>query len=335
MTGSKMAKAVVLEHQRPSGANVETNAKSVCPHNHIFTSGSSVHWNDLIAFIYQEAAMAGDWIKMRAELHTHPKIVRMSSALKADRLRVVGGLHSAWCLFDVHSTDGFLHGYTPETLDDLIGFPGFARAMIAVGWLEEEGENLVMPRFDVHNGQSAKRRAQDADRKKKSRKMSACDADKKGTREEKRREDIKDQNPERERAGENSSVEVISGNGTSSPTIQHQPAAEDFGAGCAFGPLGKFPITDSWAPSPDFVRQAALWGKNVGAEPGYTAEELQQFRDYWIPDGKVKHQLAWEQTFADSLLQSRSRIKRANSAGSRDVNRISEPDKTIPTGFRG
>lgn len=131
--------------------------------------------------------MAGDWIKMRAELHTHPKIVRMSSALKADRLRVVGGLHSAWCLFDVHSTDGFLHGYTPETLDDLIGFPGFARAMIAVGWLEEEGENLVMPRFDVHNGQSAKRRAQDADRKKKSRKMSACDADKKGTREEKRR----------------------------------------------------------------------------------------------------------------------------------------------------
>ncbi|HFU9977011.1 TPA: hypothetical protein ACH7SC_000851 [Escherichia coli] len=187
MTDSKMAKAAVLEHQRPSGANVETNAKSVCPHNHTFTSGSSVHWNNLIAFIYQEDAMAGDWIKMRAELHTHPKIVRMSSALKADRLRVVGGLHSAWCLFDVHSTDGLLHGYTPETLDDLIGFPGFARAMIAVGWLEEDGENLVMPRFDAHNGQSAKRRAQDADRKKKSRKMSACDADKKRTREEKRR----------------------------------------------------------------------------------------------------------------------------------------------------
>lgn len=44
--------------------------------------------------------MAGDWIKMRADLHTHPKVVRMASALKADRLRIVGGLHSAWCLFD-------------------------------------------------------------------------------------------------------------------------------------------------------------------------------------------------------------------------------------------
>ncbi|MGP9420094.1 DNA replication domain protein [Ewingella sp. AOP9-I1-14] len=139
--------------------------------------------------------MAGDWIKMRADLHTHPKIVRMASALKADRLRIVGGLHSAWCLFDVHSVDGFLDGYTPETLDDMIGFPGFSRAMMAVGWLEMDGENLVMPRFDEHNGQSAKRRAQDAARKKSVRKMSASDADKMKTREEKRREDIKDLDP--------------------------------------------------------------------------------------------------------------------------------------------
>ncbi|HGF8629984.1 TPA: hypothetical protein ACJCF4_000617 [Salmonella enterica subsp. enterica] len=133
--------------------------------------------------------MAGDWIKMRANLHTHPKVVRMASALKADRLRIVGGLHSAWCLFDVHSVDGFLDGYSAETLDDLIGFPGFARAMMAVGWLEEEGESLVMPRFEAHNGQSAKRRAQDADRKRNVRKASASEADKKRTREEKRREE--------------------------------------------------------------------------------------------------------------------------------------------------
>lgn len=139
--------------------------------------------------------MAGDWIKMRSDLHTHPKIVRMASALKADRLRIVGGLHSAWCLFDVHSVDGFLDGYSPETLDDMIGFPGFSRAMMAVGWLEVDGENLVMPRFDEHNGQSAKRRAQDAARKRSVRKMSASQADKMTTREEKRREDLKDKDP--------------------------------------------------------------------------------------------------------------------------------------------
>lgn len=135
--------------------------------------------------------MAGDWIKMRADLHTHPKVVRIASALDADRLRVVGALHATWCLFDAHSVDGELDGYTTKTLNDMIGFDGFAQALIAVGWLDESASSLCMPRFSEHNGQSAKRRAQEADRKRNARKVSAIDADKKRTREEKRREDIK------------------------------------------------------------------------------------------------------------------------------------------------
>ena len=135
--------------------------------------------------------MAGDWIKMRADLFTHPKVVRMASALKADTLRTVGGLMSAWCLFDAHSEDGRLDGYTPEVLDAHLRWNGFSGAMMDVGWLEFTPENgLVLPRFDTHNGQSAKRRAQDADRKRSVRKMSAPEADKKRTREEKRREDV-------------------------------------------------------------------------------------------------------------------------------------------------
>lgn len=138
--------------------------------------------------------MAGDWIKMRADLFTHPKVVRISSALKADMLRTVGGLMSAWCLFDAHSEDGSLEGYTTQTLDDHLRWPGFAAAMIAVGWLVDKPGSLELPRFDTHNGQSAKRRAQDADRKKTVRNSSASDADKKRTREEKRREEkIEDQ----------------------------------------------------------------------------------------------------------------------------------------------
>jgi hypothetical protein len=139
--------------------------------------------------------MAGDWIKMRADLHTHPKVVRIASALKADRLRVVGGLHAVWCLFDVHSVDGYLEGYGLSTVDDLIGWGGFAEAMKAVGWLEESPDGLTLPEFDTHNGQSAKRRAQDSERKRVER-ASASDADKKRTREEKRREEkSKPQNP--------------------------------------------------------------------------------------------------------------------------------------------
>jgi hypothetical protein len=139
--------------------------------------------------------MAGDWIKMRMDLRTHPKVVRIASALKADRLRVIGGLHAVWCLFDAHSADGRLDGYTVETLDEDIAWPGFSAAMVAVEWLENDGVSLCTPRFDEHNGQSAKRRAQEAERKrndrKKSAESSASGADKKRTREEKRREEIK------------------------------------------------------------------------------------------------------------------------------------------------
>jgi hypothetical protein len=143
--------------------------------------------------------MAGDWIKMRIELQTHPKVFRMVSALKADRLRIIGGLHIAWSIFDTHCDDGVLVGYTTDAMDAVIGWPGFTQAMIDVEWaaLNDSG-SLVMPRFDEHNGKSAKRRANDNERKRNDRNtkdvrnLSASDADKKRTREEKRRED-KDQ----------------------------------------------------------------------------------------------------------------------------------------------
>jgi hypothetical protein len=124
------------------------------------------------------------------DLNTSPKVVRIASALGADRLRVVGGLHAVWCLFDVHSEDGRLDGYTLDALDDLIGFEGFGAAMVSVGWLEDGGDFLCTPRFDEHNGQSAKRRAMETERKREARKLSAPDADEKRAREEKRREDI-------------------------------------------------------------------------------------------------------------------------------------------------
>ena len=72
--------------------------------------------------------MAGDWIKMRVDLLTSPKVVLMSSALNTDRFRVIGGLLSAWSLFDAHSTDGRLPGYSINTLDELVGWIGFSQS---------------------------------------------------------------------------------------------------------------------------------------------------------------------------------------------------------------
>jgi hypothetical protein len=143
--------------------------------------------------------MAGDWIKMRLSLQTHPKIVRILSATKSDKFRAIGGLHAVWSVFDTHSVDGKLYGYTPEALDHIIGWPGFSGAMIEAEWLLFDGaETLMLPDFDEHNGASGKRRAEDQKRKRDSRKSPKdvtdnCgqNADKMRTREEKRREDSK------------------------------------------------------------------------------------------------------------------------------------------------
>lgn len=272
--------------------------------------------------------MAGDWIKMRADLHTHPKVVRMASALKADRLRIVGGLHSAWCLFDVHSVDGLLDGYSADTLDDLIGFPGFSRAMMAVGWLEENGESLVMPRFEAHNGQSAKRRAQDADRKRNVRKASASEADKKRTREEKRREDIKDKP---HTGGEqNSPVDNSAGGGEPDPNANNA-MLNGYVAPGGMGELGKFQMRDNWKPDPQFIQRAALWG--ITLKTDITPFELAEFITYWKAEGKAFHHDQWQQKLARSVQQSRARPVAQQQR--RDINNVPEPDKAIPQGFRG
>jgi len=153
-----------------------------------------------------------DWIKMRCDLRTHPKVVRMAGALGADKLRVVGALHAVWSIFDAHSADGILDGYTFKAIDIELGWKGFAQAMSDIGWLVDvDGRGLETPRFEEHNGQSAKRRAQETARKagaraasgddrtkseriagfhdEKAGQVSASDADTKRAREEKRREE--------------------------------------------------------------------------------------------------------------------------------------------------
>lgn len=137
--------------------------------------------------------MSTEWIKMRRSLQSHPKVVRILSATRADKFRVIGGLHAVWSVFDEHSVDGALKGYTPDLLDHIVGWEGFSRAMESVGWLTFDGmETLTLPDFTEHNGRSAKRRAEDQKRKRDARNcpqsvrnLSADDADDLGTRKRK------------------------------------------------------------------------------------------------------------------------------------------------------
>ena len=112
--------------------------------------------------------MAGDWIKMRTNLDTNPRVVEIAEILDLDELYVVGMLWKVWSWADSHSIDGNAIRVTCVTLDKYT-CNGFADALRKVGWLEGRDKSLSFPRFAEHNGQTAKKRAETKDRVAKSR----------------------------------------------------------------------------------------------------------------------------------------------------------------------
>lgn len=103
--------------------------------------------------------MAGDWIKMRCNLDTDPAVFQMAAALGIDELAVVGRLWKVWTWADQHVSDCHAISVTCSVLDRITTTPGFSEAMRKVGWLEGRDGALSFPRFDRHNGQTAKNRA--------------------------------------------------------------------------------------------------------------------------------------------------------------------------------
>lgn len=108
--------------------------------------------------------MAGDWMKIELDLADKPEIHYISSILKIEPDAVIGKLIRVWAWFDKHTTDGNAHGVTFAVVDRMAGLVGFGEAMQFAGWLSQKGTVLSMPKFNRHNGESAKKRALTSER---------------------------------------------------------------------------------------------------------------------------------------------------------------------------
>lgn len=121
--------------------------------------------------------MAGDWIKMRAAIFTHPKVMRIARALECRKdigkqlstglggaLReivtrdvtrdiTVASLMRVWGAANEHTDDGVWHGIQLEDLDHVAGIPGFGAMMEAVGWavFDAENQTVTFPNFLEYN----------------------------------------------------------------------------------------------------------------------------------------------------------------------------------------
>jgi hypothetical protein len=75
----------------------------------------------------------------------------------------------AWEWADSNTVDGHADSVTNVTLDTVTGVTGFGQAMLDVGWLLQDNGGIIFPRWERWNAKSAKKRLQEAERKRRQR----------------------------------------------------------------------------------------------------------------------------------------------------------------------
>lgn len=110
-----------------------------------------------------------DWLKVRHALVRSAKVRGLMRALHCKRHAALG-LALDWLVWiDEQTEDGKTH-LLPDELADEIGFRGCAEALIEVGWAALGSDGCVEAvEFGKHCGESAKKRAENALRKARSR----------------------------------------------------------------------------------------------------------------------------------------------------------------------
>jgi len=138
-----------------------------------------------------EQIVAGDWIPMRLDLAQDPAVIGIAEQLRVkyttERLfdadvrewltedLVVGKLHRLWAWASAQSRDGHA-AVTVGHVDRMLKLPGFAAALIAVGWLEDKTDAIAFPNWEHWLSQSAKARVLNTRRKQKQRARQERDA---------------------------------------------------------------------------------------------------------------------------------------------------------------
>ncbi len=113
--------------------------------------------------------MAGDWIAWTKGLTLKREVIAIANTLGLDRRIVACLCMEAWEWADSNTVDGHADSVTNVTLDAVTGVTGFGQAMLEVGWLLEDDRGIIFPRWERWNAQSAKKRLQNAERKRRQR----------------------------------------------------------------------------------------------------------------------------------------------------------------------
>lgn len=110
--------------------------------------------------------MAADWIKVEIDTPHKPEVLKLARILGIHKAQAFGLIVMFWGWCDKQTSDGRITGVTEDDIDILLSQPGFSKAMQEVDWMhyDQKAQEVVVPKFDIHNSQSAKKRAQASNR---------------------------------------------------------------------------------------------------------------------------------------------------------------------------
>ena len=108
--------------------------------------------------------MAREWIKWMKGLSRRTEIRAIARKLDIPRQLAAGCFMDVMEWADDETVDGVLPRMTVEDLDDAAGMKGFGQAMVDVGWATATDQGVTLSNFTRHNGETAKKRALDANR---------------------------------------------------------------------------------------------------------------------------------------------------------------------------
>ena len=106
--------------------------------------------------------MAGDWIKVEKATARKPEIMGIARELSISMDAAFGLCFRFWCWCDDNLTTGNVFCVTESLLDETFGKQNFASAMVKVGWLQFDGDQMTVPNFERHLSKGAKTRAETA-----------------------------------------------------------------------------------------------------------------------------------------------------------------------------
>ena len=109
--------------------------------------------------------MAGFFIEWEKGLVRKPEILQIARILGCTPQHAAACCMMVWEWTEDVTVNGIIPGLTAADVSLAACVEGIGEAMLRAGWLVETGDAVVLPNWERHNGDPAKRRAMDAWRK--------------------------------------------------------------------------------------------------------------------------------------------------------------------------